>query len=127
MKSTIALGITGLGLFLLVLSFVWVNMFSGRSAFTDEKAHRWNEVKARLHNLAFYVNAPPGTIKMHSGPDLGQAKAEFDKLKIENDQLAAEFSGVYDKPRTLATVLKWSGLSLAVVGLIGWYAVGQSR
>jgi hypothetical protein len=64
---------------------------------------------------------------MHSGPDIGQAKAEYDKLKIENDQLAAEFSGVYDTPRTLATVLKWTGLSLALVGVIGWYAVSQSR
>jgi hypothetical protein len=27
----------------------------------------------------------------------------------------------------MSTVLKWSGLSLAVVGLIGWYAVSQSR
>jgi hypothetical protein len=111
----------------LVLSFVWVSMFSGQSAFTKEKADRWSEVKNRLHNLAFVVNAPPGTIKMHSGPDLGQAKAEYDKLKIENDQLAAEFSGVYDTPRTLATFVKWSGLSLAIVGLIGWYAVSQSR
>jgi hypothetical protein len=127
MKSTIALGITGLGLFLLVLSFVWVSMFSGQSAFTKEKSDRWSEVKNRLHNLAFIVNAPPGTIKMHSGPDIGQAKAEYDQLKIENAQLAAEFSGVYDTPRTLATVLKWSGLSLAIVGLIGWYAVSQSR
>lgn len=127
MKSTIAIGITGLGLLLLVLSFAWVSLFSGRSAFTDEKANRWGEVKQRLHNLAFIVNAPPGTIKMHSGPDIGQAKAEYDQLKIENDQLAAEFSGVYDTPRTMATVLKWSGLSLAIVGVIGWYAVNQLR
>jgi hypothetical protein len=127
MKSTIALGITGLGLLLLVLSLAWVSLFSGKSGFTDEKAHRWGEVKQRLHNLAFVVNAPPGTIKMHGGSDLGQAKAEYDQFKVENDQLAAEFSGVYDTPRTLATVLKWTGLSLALVGVIGWYAVSQSR
>jgi hypothetical protein len=102
-------------------------MFSGQSTFTDEMAHRWGEVKQRLHNLAFIVNAPPGTIKMHSGQDIGQAKAEYDKLKIEDADLAAKFSGVYDTPRTLATILKWSGLSLAIVGLIGWYAVGQLR
>ena len=59
--------------------------------------------------------------------DIGQAKAEYEQLKVENAQLAAEFSGVYDTPRTLATVLKWSGLSLALVGIIGWYAVSQAR
>ena len=127
MKSTIAIGILGIGLLLLVLSFVWVKLFSGQSAFTDEKATRWGQVKERMHNLAFVVNAPPGTIKMHRGPDIGQAKAEYDKLKIENDQLAAEFSGVYDTPRTMSTVLKWTGLSLTLLGVIGWYAVNQSR
>jgi hypothetical protein len=127
MKSTIAFGMTGLGLLMLVLSFLWVSMFSGQSAFTKEKAEHWGDVKQRLHNLSFVVNAPPGSIKMHSGPDLGQAKADYDKLKIEDAQLAAEFSGAYDTPRTLATVLKWSGLSFAIVGLIGWYAVSQSK
>jgi hypothetical protein len=112
---------------MLILSFAWVSMFSGQAAFTKEKADRWGDIKQRLHNLAFVVNAPPGAIKMHGGPDLGQAKAEYEKLKIEDAQLAAEFSGAYDTPRTMSTVLKWSGLSLAVVGLIGWYAVSQTR
>jgi hypothetical protein len=120
-------GILGLGVVLLLLSGVWVSIFSGESGWTPEKANRWGQVKERMHNLAFIVNAPPGTIKMHRGPDIGQAKAEYDKLKVENDQLSAEFSGVYDTPRTMSTFLKWSGVSLALVGVIGWYAVNQSR
>jgi hypothetical protein len=127
MKSTIASGIAALGFLMLILSFLWVSLFSGPTAFTKEKAERWGEVKQRLHNLSFIVNAPPGSIKMHGGPDLGQAKADYEKLKVEDAQLAAEFSGAYDTPRTMATVLKWSGLSLALVGVIGWYAVSQSR
>jgi hypothetical protein len=127
MKSTIAFAITGLGLLLLIFSFLWVALFSGQSAFTKEKAERWGDVKQRLHNLAFVVNAPPGSVKMHGGPDPAQAKAEYEELKVEDTQLAAEFSGAYDTPRTMATILKWSGLSLAVVGIIGWYAVTQSR
>jgi len=126
MKS-IAFGILGLGLLMLLLSGIWVSMFSGQSSFTKEKAARWGDIKQRMHNLAFVVNAPPGSVKMHSGPDPGQAKAEYEKLKVEDAQLAAEFSGVYDTPRTMATFFKWGGLSLTALGLIAWYAVNQSR
>lgn len=127
MKSAIVFGTLGVGLLMLVLSFVWVSMFSRPASFSKEKADRWGEVKQRLHNLAFVVNAPPGTVKMHGGPDLGQAKAEYDQLKLEDEQLANEFSGAYDSPRTFATFLKWAGLSMTVVGVFGWYAVNQQR
>ena len=127
MKSMIVFGMIGFGLLLLALSFIWVAMFSGKPAWTKEKGDRWGEVKGRMHNLAFVVNAPPGAVKLHNGPDLGQAKAEYEALKKENEQLTAEFSGAYDTPRTMSTILKWTGLSLTGVGVIGWYAVNQSR
>jgi hypothetical protein len=125
MKSMVAFGLIGLGLLMLVLSFAWVAMFPGTSSWTKEKADRWGQVKDRMHNLAFTVNAPPGTIKMHSGPDLGQAKAEYDELTKENEQLTNDFNHVYNTPRTTATFLKWGGICLAGVGLIGWYAVNN--
>jgi hypothetical protein len=122
----IAFGMMGLGLLMLLASVAWVSLFSSSSSFTTEKAARWGEVKNKLHNLSFVVNAPPGTIKMHKGQELGQAKAEYEALKKEDEQLAAEFSGVYDSPRTTSKVLRWSGLSLAVIGIIGWYVVNQT-
>jgi hypothetical protein len=127
MRQMIVFGIIGLGLLMLALSAVWVSMFSGEAGWTKEKADHWGDVKNRIHNLAFLVNAPPGTIKLHSGEDLGQLKAEYDQLQKENEQLKAEFSGDYDTPRTASKALKWAGISLTLVGIIGWYAVSQSR
>jgi hypothetical protein len=126
MKTAIMFGVIGVGFLLLILSGFWTALFPGRSQWTDEKAARWAVVKDRLHNLSFVVNAPPGKVSMHSGPDLGKAKAEYDAIKQEATQLQADFEMAYDSPRTTATVLKWSGISLAVVGLMGWYAVKNS-
>ena len=123
MKSAVAFGVIGLGLLLLILSGLWTSLFPGTSNWTPEKAARWAVVKDRLHNLSFIVHAPAGRVSMHSGPDLGKAKVEYDSVKKEADQLRAEFDSAYDAPRTTSKILKWSGISLAVVGLIGWYAV----
>lgn len=127
MKSAIVFGMIGLGFLMLALSFAWVKVFSGGSGWTKEKAQHWSEVKDRLSNLSFVVNAPPGARKMHSGPDPAEAKAEYDKLFKEHEELAAEFTGGYNAPRTMATVLRWGGISLAVVGLVGWYAIQNSN
>jgi hypothetical protein len=123
MKSAMAFGLIGLGVLMLVLSGVWVSMFPGRSSWTDEKARHWSDVKNRLSELSFIVNAPTGVRKMHGGPDPAKAKTDYDALKKEHEELAADFSGAYNTPRTTSKVLKWGGISLALVGLIGWYAV----
>jgi hypothetical protein len=63
---------------------------------------------------------------MHRGADTGTLKAEFDALILEEKQLNEEFETARDRPENSSKLLKWSGISLAVVGLIGWYAVKQS-
>jgi hypothetical protein len=79
-----------------------------------------------MHTLSFVVSDPKQA-DVRSGQNATTAKAEFDKLKLEDDELKADFSSAYDSPRTTSAVLKWSGISLAVIGLIGFYAVNQSR
>ena len=125
--KTVVLGLIGAGLLCLALSAFWATLFPGTSAWTPEKGERWSDVKDRLHNLSFVVNAPPGRVSMHKGSDLGTLKQEYDGLKKENEELKAQFESAYNSPRTTAKVLKWSGISLAVVGLIGWYAVSQTN
>jgi hypothetical protein len=117
----------GVGMSMLVLSGIWPTLFPGTSTWTPEKAARWAEVKDRLHNLGFTVNNPQARISMHGGPELGKAKEEFDQLNLEGDQLKATFQSAHDSPHTVARILKWTGISLAIVGIIGWYAVSQSR
>jgi hypothetical protein len=125
MKSAIVFGIIALGLLLVVLSGIWGTMFNGSAAWTKEKQDRSSEVKSKLHNMSFVLNAPKP--QLHAGQDLGQMKLEYEQLKKENEQLNAEFTSAADTPKSVASALKWTGLSLAVVGVIGWYAVNQSR
>lgn len=126
MKSAIVFGFIGVGLLMLILSGLWPTLFPGTSIWTEEKAARWAIVKDKLHNLAFLVDSPKPA-KMHGGPDPAKVKAEYDQLSAEGQQLKADFSRAHDRPQTVSKFLKWSGISLAVVGLVGWYAVNQTR
>ncbi len=127
MKYAAVFGVIGIGFLMLLLSGLWPTLFPGTSSWTLEKAERWAVVKDRLHNLSFIVNSPKAKISMHSGPELGKAKQEFDQLNEEGNQLKADFESAHDRPETVAKVLKWSGISLAILGLVGWYAVKQSE
>ena len=125
--KNIAFGVLGLGLLLLILSGLWTTLFPGTSSWTPEKSAEWTKVKDRLHTLSFIVGSSAGTPSMHSGPETGQAKAEYDNSRRSTPQLTAEFYGIHDRPYTIAKILKWSGISLALVGVIGLYAANQSR
>jgi len=125
MKSGIAFGLIGLGFLLLILSGFWTSLFPGTSMWTPEKAERQSTLHHRLHNLAFIVGSSQSP-SMHRGSDAGKAKQEYDELKKESDALDAEFQTAHDRPKTTARILKWTGISLAIIGLIGWYAVSQT-
>jgi hypothetical protein len=124
MKSAVV-GIMGLGFLLLLLSGLWTTLFPPTSRWTQEKADQSAKIKNRIYNLAFTVNAPNPS--MHSGQDIGPLKAEYEQLKKEDAELNADFASATETPKTVSNFLKWSGISLAVIGIFGWYAVGQVR
>jgi hypothetical protein len=126
MKQTVVFSLIAIGLLLLVVGSIWKGMFTGATSWTPEKDDRWSEVKKRLHVLRFTVGSAEANPSMHGGPDLAKAKAELHALKEESDRLTAEFDGIRERPNSVAKILKWTGISLTVVGLIGWYAVKQS-
>lgn len=126
MKLVAVFAAIALGFLLLIFGSLWQSMFTGAASWTAEKDARWTEVKDRLHVLRFTIGDGERRPNMHGGPDLAKAKTEFNTLKEENDRLTEEFNGIRQRPNTVAKVLKWSGISLAVIGLIGWYAVKQS-
>jgi hypothetical protein len=125
MKTVLAFGALGLGIAMLVLSTLWSSIFPATSNWTAEKSTRHTEVQARLSNLGPIVNSPKPA-SMHRGQDLGTLKAEFDSLVKENEQLNAEFVAARDNPKRASSFLKWTGIGLAVIGLIGFYAVKQT-
>jgi hypothetical protein len=119
MKPAIV-GILILGLVLFAASGLWSTMFPVTNSWTPEKSEQLANVKDRMTNISFVVNNPRGR-------DTSALKAELEQLTKDDARLTAEFQSAFDRPNTISKIFKWSGISLAVVGIIGWYAVNQSR
>src|SRR4051794_10338734 len=127
MKSALAFGMIGVGMLLLLLSGVWSSLQVGTSAWTNEKDRRLTEVSDKMHLLTAKIAAAESRPSMHGGPDLPKAKAELAGIVEENTTLVNEFKGIQSKPHTISKLMKWTGISLTLVGLAGWYALNQSR
>lgn len=124
MKSVIVIGVIGVGILLLLLSTVWGSLFPATATWTDEKAERSAQVKSRMAYLGGVINNPAA--RSGGASDLAKSKEEFNALVEENEQLNNEFESAANTPQTVAKFLKWSGISLAGVGLIGWFGIKQS-
>jgi hypothetical protein len=116
-------GAIGLGAMLILASGVWTTLFPATSSWTPEKAAHWTEIKHRLYELSFTVH---GNTRSPRGPSPAAAKAEYDALQKENDELKAEFESAANRPNVIARLLKWTGISLALVGIVGWFAIRDS-
>jgi len=125
MKSAVVLGTIVVGFVFLFLSFAWGSLFPATSSWTPEKGARMSEIKARLNELSFKLDTP--NAKIFKGTDPAALKKEYADLNAEFDQLKTDFESAAVTPKTTSSVLKWSGIALAAVGIIGWYAVSQSN
>jgi hypothetical protein len=124
MKPVITLGAVALGFALLVVSSVWGKLFPPTQTWTLQKAERMSEVKVRINDVGAMLYK--ATQRIHAGSDPGPIQAEYNELTKEFDKLKSEFESATQRPQTTSTVLKWTGISLAVLGLVGWYAVKDS-
>lgn len=124
MKPAITLSAVALGFALLVASSVWGRLFPPTKTWTLQKAERMSEVKARINDVGAVLYK--ANQRIHAGPDPGPIQAEYDALTKEFDQLKLEFETAAERPQTASAIMKWTGISLAVLGLIGWYAVKDS-
>lgn len=127
MKSVIVFGMIGVGILLLLMSGVWSSLQPGTSAWTSEKDQQLSQASDKMHLLTAKIASAESHPSMHGGPDLPKAKAELAALVDENKALVNEFKGIQARPNRIAAFMKWSGISLALIGIVGWYAVNQSR
>lgn len=112
----------GVGLLLLGLSSVWTMFSDGSSRWTQEKADQWSKINDRLHLLSFAVHAPPGSEVSGRLGKPEDVKAEYDRVKQANEAFAAEFEEASNGPKRTAAKLKWTGVALAAVGVVGAFA-----
>jgi hypothetical protein len=125
MKSNVMLGAIGLGVVLLMLSGLWGTLFPATSNWTPEKERRWQTVKARIHTLSFHVGATsPANLPRGMTPTT--IKNEFEALQKENAQLQEDYTSAADGPKVVAGILRWTGIGIAAVGIVGWMGVRGS-
>lgn len=125
MKSNVMLGLIGLGVLLLLLSGLWSTLFPATANWTPEMERRWQTVKARIHSLSFHLGeTSPANLPRGMTPT--SVKNEYDALQKENAQLEAAYSSAADRPKVVAGVLRWTGIGIAALGIVGWMGVRGS-
>ena len=112
----------GVGLLLLGLGSIWTMISDGSSSWTQEKADQWSKVSDRLEILSFAVHAPPGSEVSGRLGKPEEVKAEYDRVKLANEEFQAEFDNASNGPKRTAATLKWTGVAIAAVGAVGAFA-----
>lgn len=122
MKASGWLGLLAAGMLLLITGGLWSSLFRGTAGWNLEKAARQSELKDRLHNLGYQVDAVAQRPGVYGSTEGGPVIEEYKRLKAEFDRLNSDLQTAQDRPKTIAGVLKWSGISLALISIVGWYA-----
>src|SRR5262245_51170556 len=92
----ISLGILCLGFALFAAGALWGKLSTGTSKWTNEKAVRSADIKAKMAYLGGIIN---GQGSRRTPAEIEKAKTEFDALTAENDQLNSEFILPPARPR----------------------------
>jgi hypothetical protein len=114
MKS-LSLGAVGLGLVLVLGSVLWGIIFSPAKTWTDEKNERMNSLGIEAHKLGGELDVARRRPSMH-GRSATAIEAEYKKTTDELTQLKEEFQDVQQGPKTMSSVLRWTGIVFVLLG-----------
>jgi hypothetical protein len=120
MKS-ISLAAVVVGVVLLLCSFTWGMIFSSKGAWTAEQDARMGELGRKGHVLGGELDAAQRKPSMHAR-SAADIEAEYNQVKEEMAQMRAQFEGVRDGPKTIATILRWAGVACVAVGAFASYS-----
>ena len=96
------------GIFLMVLSVVWPRLFSGQAVWTDDDA--------RSHAAA--------AIDLHRASEDGGAAPEIlATAERRADESQARLDAAENRGRTVAWLLRWSGIAASLAGAIGFFVL----
>jgi hypothetical protein len=118
MKSTLPTAGVALGLALLIANFLWGVMFPANRSWTPEKSQQLSQLGSQANLLKFKLVEAQQRPSMHGGAGAAELKEQYDKVKAEYDVLHAEFQNKLNRPKTAATILRWSGIAFVAAGAI---------
>jgi hypothetical protein len=106
-----------IGLVLIALSVAWPKLSNGSPSWSDEKAESYQAASAELHQLSMQMAGTPAEDQTRARQDaLAAAHTKYAALRAELDEARS-------RPARIATILRYSGILLAMVGtLLLWTA-----
>ena len=106
--ARLPLGAFATGILLVALSFVWPWFFGGQAVWTDDDARSFAAAAIDLHRASEDGGAAP--------EDLATAERRVDESQARLD--AAKNRG-----RTVAWMLRWTGIAASLAGAIGFFVL----
>lgn len=126
MKQAIPLAAIALGVFLIALSLLWTVLFPPSRSWTEEKSLRLTELGNEATAINLRLLEAERSRSMYSGESAAELKEQYDKVSAEYKILYDEFHSASETPKTIADVLKWSGIGVALLGAAGVYMTREA-
>jgi hypothetical protein len=118
MKDVLPVAAVFFGVILLIVGFLWGNLFPPAAAWSAEQNTRLSDLGTELKGLSFKLTEAQANPQMHGGQNVGEMKAKHDEVKKEYDSLYAEFESARDRPANTGSALKWVGVIIAALSAI---------
>jgi hypothetical protein len=119
MKDKLCLVAAIVGGLLFVLSLLWGFVFPAERAWTQEKSSRMSALSSRAHTLHVKVKLGERNPAAFGDEEPGQVRKEYKDVTEELASLKQDFQSAQRAPKTMAGVLRWSGLIVGIAGLLG--------
>ena len=126
--------VMGIGMFLVVLSFLWPRIVGTEMVWSEEQARELSEASAEMHRLvhesAHGTTQASQTDRSH-GETAGAAspnheEGEPEALRAARERYRRSEAGL-QRAQSLqqgpAAVFKWTGIVLALAGAVGYFVV----
>ena len=116
----------GIGLILLVGSGLWPVLFPATRTWTDEKSRRLKELAAQEQLLLGKLEIAQHRPKMTGGQNPAMMKEQADEIRTEREALQAELTAATTGPEKMSSMLKWSGIVVLALGIVGHLATKEA-
>jgi hypothetical protein len=104
----------GLGMLLLVTSYLLVYLFPERGAWSEENAQEHAESAADLHRLT-HMHSPDGHSHGDDAPSGGAAELEAARVRYAESE--TKLSSAIAGRQRVRTIVRWLGITLALAGM----------
>lgn len=126
MNSVLSMGSVVLGTLLLLASAAWVHLFPPSRTWTEEKSQQLSNLGGEGNRLGFAIVNAKNNPSMHAGENPAELQQQYDKVREEYDVLHQEFLNASQRPKSMSSVFRWSGIVLIMVGAVMTYVGRRS-